>query len=47
MAARATTVAESNQVATDGGSDDIDHSADPVGYEEPDFDRGPSGVDEL
>lgn len=39
-------------VATDGsgnseGSDDIDHSADVVGSERPDFDRGPSGVDEL
>ena len=75
MAARATSVAESNPVATDGGRE-CDHTTDdpedclicelqqkydvgedtttdddgderPARSEKPDFDRGPSGVDEL
>lgn len=39
-------------VAMDGsgnteGTDEVDHSAEPVGSEKPDFGQGPSGVDEL
>jgi hypothetical protein len=35
-------------VRADGsGSDETDHSADPIGSEAPDMGRGPKGVDEL